>query len=141
MNDFDTCLERRSLVRIDVGPDASEREMLAAREELIDVEVLLANSRFKRATVSSYYAMFHAARALVLAKGYAEKSHYCLVVAFEALYGASDDGRHFAKSLARGRTMREHADYEGEFSEESARSSAAVAQAFVAFAETTLRKG
>ena len=140
MSDFDKCIERRSLVRIDVGADASERELLAAREELIDVEVLLAHSRFKRATVSSYYAMFHAARALVLSKGYAEKSHYCLVVAFEALYGVTDDGRHFAKALARGRTMREHADYEGEFSEDSARSSAEVAKTFVEFAEDALPK-
>ena len=76
----------------------------------------------------------------MLSKGYAEKSHYCLVVAFEALYGVTDDGRHFAKALARGRTMREHADYEGEFSEDSARSSAEVAKTFVEFAEDALPK-
>ncbi|MBU0496866.1 MAG: HEPN domain-containing protein [Candidatus Thermoplasmatota archaeon] len=36
--------------------------------------------------MQAYYAMFHAAKALVLKKGYREKSHVCLQIALEELY-------------------------------------------------------
>ena len=36
--------------------------------------------------MQSYYSMFHAAKALVLKKGYREKSHFCLIIALRELY-------------------------------------------------------
>ena len=139
MNEFEKCLERRSLVRFEhAGPDVIERELASAREDLTDLDLLLENGRWKRATITGYYAMFHAARALVLDKGYAEKSHYCLVVAFRELYGDTDDGRFLGMALARGRSLRENADYNSEFSKESGSSIATAARRFVAFAEGLL---
>lgn len=141
MTEFEKCLRRRSLVRVEyVSADTSEREMAAARRELEDLEIGLQHQRYKLATTSGYYAMFHAARALVLAKGYAEKSHYCLGVALESLYGTDDEGLLFARALASARTLREHADYQGDFSEESATSARDAAIRFVAWAEARLRQ-
>jgi uncharacterized protein (UPF0332 family) len=114
--------------------------MHAARRELEDAEIGIEHSRHKLATTSSYYAMFHAARALVLAQGYAEKSHYCLGVALEALYGDDDEGLRFSRALASARTLREHADYQGDFSEESATGTRDAAVAFVAWAAGRLER-
>ena len=41
---------------------------------------------FKWCAIQSYYSMFHAAKALVLSKGYREKTHYCLEIALEELF-------------------------------------------------------
>jgi uncharacterized protein (UPF0332 family) len=136
VNEFERCLQRRGLVRFTAaGPDVTSIELKAAREDIADVDLMLDHARWKRATITGYYAMSHAARALVLARGYAEKSHYCLLVAFRELYGGSDAGRELAAGIERGRVMRENADYHSEFSEEGARAVRAFAERFVAFAE------
>jgi len=65
--------------------------------------------------------MFHRARALIYAKKYREKSHYCLVVALEHLYvtkGLLE--KSFVESLMIGKEMRESADYRSSFSKEGA---------------------
>jgi uncharacterized protein (UPF0332 family) len=114
------------------------RELETAREDLATIEVLLEHQRYRNSITTSYYAMFHAARALVLAKGYAEKSHYCLVVAFETLYGDTEEGLELARALARARSLREHADYKGEGGEATARTTATAAARFVSFAAEVL---
>jgi uncharacterized protein (UPF0332 family) len=139
MNDFEKCLERRSLVRVTYAtPEACSREMDTAREDLGTVDVLLEHHLYRNSIATAYYAMFHAARALVLSKGYAEKSHFCLVIAFEALYGDTDEGAEFARALARARSLREHADYKGEGGENTALATAAAAARFVEFADAVL---
>jgi hypothetical protein len=78
MSELDKCIERGGLKRLDdAGTDAVEIELRAAREDLADAEFVFEHDMLKRTTITAYYAMFHAARALVLARGYVEKSHYC----------------------------------------------------------------
>lgn len=138
MNDFDKCLKRRSLVRIEyLSAEACTREFAAAHSELEDLQVGLDHGRFKIATTSGYHAMFHAARALVLARGFAEKSHYCLAVALKALYGDTDEALEHVRALSAARTLREHADYQGEYSETGARDIQTVAIRFIEWAERT----
>jgi uncharacterized protein (UPF0332 family) len=70
MSELDKCIERGSLKRFDdAGTDAVEAELRAAREDLADAEFVFEHDMLKRTTITSYYAMFHAARALVLARG------------------------------------------------------------------------
>lgn len=97
MSEFERCVQRGGLRRLtSVGRDAVEREVGAASADLRDAEKLLELGMIKRATITAYYAMFHAARAAVLARGYAEKSHYCLLVAFREFYGGDAEGRGLA---------------------------------------------
>jgi uncharacterized protein (UPF0332 family) len=110
----------------------------AAAEDLDDTRAMLEQSRWKRATITAYYAMFHSARALLLDRGYAEKSHYCLLVGFREFYGHTDDGPRLALSIERARVLRERADYESDFTEDASRSSTAIAEEFVAFARREL---
>lgn len=139
MSDFEKCIKRKSLVRLAAaGPDVISNELRVAREDLSAATLMLDHEHWRRATATAYYAMFHAARALVLHQGYAEKSHYCLIVAFREFHGGTDEGRRLANALEAARTLRENADYEGTASEEAARSTADVAARFVTFAETQL---
>jgi uncharacterized protein (UPF0332 family) len=142
MNELDKCIERGSLKRFDdAGTDAIEAELHAAREDLADAEFVFEHDMLKRTTITAYYAMFHAARALVLARGYVEKSHYCLLVAFRAFYGGEGEGRELARGIERARALRESADYHAEFSQESAEAALEVARRFIRFAADTIRQG
>ena len=134
MNEFEKCVKRGGLKLFPtVGPDAIERELRAAREDLADAEFLFEHEMPKRTTITAYYSMFHAARAGVLAKGYAEKSHYCLLAAFREFYAEDDEGSELARGIERARFLRENADYHAEFSMESARAVLEVTRRFVAF--------
>lgn len=138
MGEFDDCLKRRGLTRFSAGPDAAQRELDAARLDIADAAIMLDNSQWKRLTITAYYAMFHAARALILRSGYTEKSHFCLGVAFRELYGGYPEGSELAMALERARVLRENADYRSEFDEAGAKASLVLARRFVAFAEAHL---
>jgi uncharacterized protein (UPF0332 family) len=100
VNEFEKCVKQGGLRLFPTaGPDAIERELHAAREDLADAEFLCAHEMPKRTTITAYYSMFHAARAGVLAKGYAEKSHHCLLVAFREFYAEDDEGRELARGI------------------------------------------
>jgi uncharacterized protein (UPF0332 family) len=139
MTDFEDCIKKRGLVRFTVaGPDVVANELRAATEDLSDTVAMLDQERWKRATITAYYAMFHSSRALLLNLGYAEKSHYCLLVGFRELFGTTEQGARLALAIERARILREKADYESDFTEESARSSALLAEEFVTFAKAEL---
>lgn len=139
MSDFDRCVEKRRLLPLAVtSPDVVQNEMRVAREDLASTDILLEHGHWRRAAATAYYAMFHATRALVLQRGYAEKSHYCLLVAFRHFHGGSTEGQALARGIEMARILRENADYDGAASEESARDAATVARKFVGFATRTL---
>ena len=139
MNEFEVCLERRALVRFEGDrSDAVAKEMDAARSDLLTAGESLERENWKWAIVQGYYAMFHAARALVLREGYVEKSHQCLLVAFRTLFGAEGPGRDLASALAQARALREDADYGSEYDEDSARTVCAAAEKFLVFAEAAV---
>jgi uncharacterized protein (UPF0332 family) len=80
--------------------------------------------------------MYHAARALLYAEGYREKSHYCLSVALLELY--VDTGKlslSLVKNFDRAMLLRESADYKGDFSEAGAREVISNAEGLIAVAK------
>lgn len=105
--------------------DAAEADLSEARDRF-------ANGRFKYATITAYYSMFHSARALLYSRGYREKSHYALLVAMKALFVKA---RLLPEKLVRefheAMVLREEADYHGEFSEAGARRSLEAAETFL----------
>jgi uncharacterized protein (UPF0332 family) len=79
--------------------------------------------------------MFHSARALLDARDYREKSHYCLIVVLRHLYvdrkllPAS-----IVESLNRAKTLRENADYFDQWSKDAAETVLLSAQEFLSHA-------
>jgi uncharacterized protein (UPF0332 family) len=86
MNEFERCIQERHLLKINKSKKMIEKELFSAEYDLGRSEDSFHNGDFKWASVQAYYSMFHAAKALVLAEGYREKSHYCLIVAVKELY-------------------------------------------------------
>jgi len=105
-------LDERRLVRIRINKDLIVKEMQGARYDLERARKSLSDGDFKWATVQAYYAMFHAAKALLYSQGYTEKSHRALLTAIRELFfrsGELDDG--LIEDLSNAMDLREEADY------------------------------
>jgi len=112
MSEFETCLNERKIVKIKASTKMIEKEIDSAEYDLARARESLSHNDYKWASVQAYYSMFHSAKALVLNKGYREKSHYCLLVALKELYvetGELEKG--FADNFEMCMDIRQEADY------------------------------
>jgi len=120
--EFKQCLENRKITHFAKGKNLVQKEISVARSDLCDAKAGYEDGRYKWSTIQAYYAMFHAARALIFSEGYREKSHYCLAVALRALF--VDKGKMDAQSVRdflNAMNLREAADYESDFSQAGAK--------------------
>ncbi len=129
---FKRCLEEGRIVKTAVQPDLIKKEIEAARTDLETAEESASTGRFKWVTVQAYYSMFHSAKALVLSKGYREKSHACLTVALKALFIDSGllEERHY-NQFRDCMNLRQDADYGMIYSEASAKETVEWAKEFL----------
>ncbi len=137
---FQRAIVERRLLRFPRGKDLVAKEIEAARDDLKEAQDRFQKKRFKYATVTGYYAMFHAARALIYSKGYREKSHYYLLVALQSLFvekGLLE--KEIVEEFHSAMVLREEADYHGEFTEEGAELVIASAERFLEKAKDILR--
>lgn len=78
--DFKQCLEKGKLVKIKSDKSLVSIELKEAKSDLKSAEREIEIGNWKWVVEKAYYAMFHAARALLLLKGYKERSHQCLII-------------------------------------------------------------
>src|SRR3989338_10925783 len=139
--EFKIALEKKRIVPFPAGKNLVDRELEASQQDLVEAKDRQSNGRFKYATISAYYAMFHAARALLYHAGYREKSHHFLSVALEALYVEKGELPHkMARAFKNAMILREEADYHGDFSEEGAKIAMESAEDFLNIVKTLLGK-
>ncbi len=117
--EFKKCVENRKLVKIKSDKRLVEKEMKSAKYDLEKAKESLHSEDYKWCTIKSYYSMFHCCRALILSKGYRERSHRCLLIALQTLFKNVLDGN-FIRNFEDAMDLREQADYEFKFSKESA---------------------
>lgn len=129
--EFKKAIEKKRLLEFRQGRMLMKKELNSAKDDLNESIDRMKNKKFKYATITAYYSMFHSVRALVYSKGYREKSHYYLLVALNALF--VDNGminEEMARNFHNAMILRESADYHGEFSSEGAQSSIETAKEF-----------
>src|SRR4030043_288057 len=120
-SEFRRCIENRKLSVFKPTPEMIVKELESAEYDLIRARDSLSDKDPKWATIQAYYAMFHAARALIFHKGYREKSHRCLLVALRELYVDQGElAEDIIASFQESMDLREHADYGFIFSSEAA---------------------
>jgi len=130
--EFKQCIENKKIIPFATGKKLVNKELSVAQSDLSEAKAGYENERYKWSTVQAYYAMFHAARALVYSKDYREKSHYYLAVALRALF--VDEGKMDAQSvrdLLNAMNLRESADYDAEFSQAGAKAVIESADKFI----------
>jgi len=130
--EFKQCLENKKVVPFARGKSLVKKELSVAISDLSDAKAGYENERYKWSTIQGYYAMFHAARALIYSQGYREKSHYCLAVALRALF--ADEGKmdaQLVRDFFSAMNLREAADYEADFSQSGAKAVITSAEKFI----------
>lgn len=70
MNDFERCIKERLLLTIKATEEMIDKESTSAEYDLSRSKESMQDEDYKWASVQAYYSMFHAAKALVLKKGY-----------------------------------------------------------------------
>ncbi len=119
--DFERCLDKRWLVRMPAACYLVTKELEVAQDDLAEAEAGYERGSYKWSTIQSYYAMFHAARALLYSRGYREKRHYCLSVAMRHLFVSKGVlSETLIDDMDDARALREDADYRAKFSPVSA---------------------
>ena len=117
----------------------------SARDAADEARVLFKASLFSGACSRAYYAMFNAARAMLLSKGHKRedaKTHKTVLRLFSLEFvqtGAFD--AELARTLRRAADARHMADYEGGVSEDEAAQIMAALEAFMGAAEAALAQG
>jgi len=139
--DFKEALEKKKIFHFSKTKGLVDKELKVALDDLAEAKDRFKNERYKYATINAYYATFHAARALLFSKGYRERSHYALYIAIEALFvdtGLLD--KRYSHILKDSMSLREDADYGGEFSKDGASLSINNAEEFIKKAKEALSR-
>lgn len=114
---FEECLKNGRIKEFSQGRYLVSKEFKTAERDLNDAKDGFEREKYKWTTIQSYYAMFHAARALLYNKNYREKSHYCLITALRHLYVETGQiSFYFIEILQKGKALREDADYYDDWS-------------------------
>jgi uncharacterized protein (UPF0332 family) len=130
--EFSKFLESGKIIVFQRGQELVKKELAVAQSDLLDAKAGFENQRYKWSTIQGYYAMFHAARALLYSRNYREKSHYAISVAIKALFVEENklDIR-YVRNLLNAMNLREAADYEADFSGEGAEAVIKSAEEFI----------
>jgi len=137
MSEFSRFIEERRLIKIGVDRKLVNKEIEGAISDLDEAKDSLSRRKFKWASIQGYYSMFHAARALLYAKGYREKSHYALLIALRELFKNQIESK-LIQDFEEAMTLREEADYGLIFSQEGAISIVNNAERFLTRAKAIL---
>ncbi len=84
--DFDDCIREGLLRQIPRSREKAESSIKAAAKWLEEAEKCLRNETLNSSVLSSYLAMFHAARSILFFDGFREKSNYCIARYLEEKY-------------------------------------------------------
>ena len=132
MNDFERCIKERRLIETKPSKEMIQKELDSAEYDLERARNSLEEEDFKWTAIQSYYSMFHAAKALVLKKGYREKSHFCLVIALRELYVKEDTSyAEMIENFELCMHLRHEADYGLTYHQESTETAIKYAEEFL----------
>ncbi len=84
--DFEDCMKKGLLRNIPPSRETAEGSVRAADRWIEEAGKNLSSEAFSSSALSSYLAMFHAARAILFLDGFRERSHYCIARYLEERY-------------------------------------------------------
>jgi uncharacterized protein (UPF0332 family) len=83
---LEECLDKGLIKEDPLASERVESSLMIAERFLRSSNRNLEINEYEMAEIAAYNSAFHAARALLFAKGYTERSHFCLGVALRGLY-------------------------------------------------------
>jgi uncharacterized protein (UPF0332 family) len=110
---FEECLDKGLIKKDLLANERVESSLMIAERFLRSSRCNPEIDKYEMAEIAAYNSAFHAGRALLFAKGYTERSHFCLGVALKGLYrGIILD---LLKIFDKKRLSRHNVQYGGEF--------------------------
>jgi uncharacterized protein (UPF0332 family) len=138
--EFQKAIEKKRILRFAQGKRQLKKEIQEAENDLAEAFNRFESGKYKYATITGYYSMFHSARALIYSKGYREKSHYYLLVALNSLFvDAGLLSEEITSEFHDAMVLREDADYHGNFTKVGAETVLKGAKEFLAAAKSILK--
>jgi len=121
MGIIDDLVQKGRLKNATISDEMVKKEFEIGKKDYSSAVASFDSSNFKWATIQAYYAIFHAARALLYRCGYREESHTALKLALKELYITNGKlPRSVYDTLERGMDLREMADYKENYSQKGA---------------------
>ena len=121
MDIIEELVKKNRLIKNNYSTEMYQKEFRVGERDIETAQKSFLDGDFKWAVIQAYYAIFHAARALLFKSGYREKSHSALKIAIKTLYietGVLSNDTYNA--LERGMSLREMADYKETYSQSGA---------------------
>ena len=121
MGIIEDLVKKNRLKKSNYSAEMCQKEFRVGERDLEIAQKSFLDGNFKWAVIQAYYAIFHAARALLFKSGYREESHSTLKIAIKTLYietGVLSNDTYNA--LERGMSLREMADYKETYSQSGA---------------------
>lgn len=138
--EFQRALEKKRILHFAQGKKQVKNELQEAEDDLAEALNRFESEKYKYATITGYYSMFHSARALIYSKGYREKSHYYLLVALNSLFvDAGPLSEDITSEFHDAMILREDADYHGNFTKEGAETVLKAAKELLTTAKSILK--
>jgi len=129
--DIRECLKKGYLMRVRPDKKLVEKELGESRYDFDKAADNLKKGDYKWSIIAGYYAMFHAARALLFSLGYKEKRHFAINIVLEELsMKGMLESRHI-NYFSSAMEAREGADYSYKYSEERAEELMEYAEKFI----------
>jgi uncharacterized protein (UPF0332 family) len=138
--EFQKAIEKKRILHFAQGKRQVKKELQEAESDLAEAVNRFESEKYKYATITGYYSMFHSARALLYSKGYREKSHYYMLVALNSLFMETGFlSEEITSEFHDAMVLREDADYHGNFTKEGAETVLKAAKEFLATAKSILK--
>jgi uncharacterized protein (UPF0332 family) len=116
LSELDKCFEKNLIRKTLPSSEKALKSIEKSKKWLKEARKNFEAGLFDSCLISSYSAMFHAARALLLKDGFREKSHYCIARYIEGKYvDAGKLNRVIVDLLDRFRELRHEDLYELDF--------------------------
>jgi len=133
-------IEKRFLLGIKPDKKLVDKELKESDYDLSKSEKALDEEDYKWSIVKSYYAMFHAARALLFNLGYREKRHFVVGIVLEDLNKKGKLESRYVNDFNAAISSREDADYHYVYSKEAAEDNLLIANEFISKMKELLNK-
>ena len=124
------CVEKGHLQEIAPNPDYAAKEWKESELDLKNAGSDFKLGKFKWATIASYYAMFHAAKAVLFKAGFREKAHYAIAVVLQDFAEKGVLEQKYVEDFKAAVFAREQADYHYAHSKETAAQMLSMAREF-----------
>ncbi len=110
---FKDCLSKGLLRKDKSAPERIKKSLEIAERFLSSAKKNIEIEELEMSEIASYNSIFHSARSLLFRKGYTERSHICVILAFKEFYKSNTELMDLINTFDKIRISRHNIQYGG----------------------------